>query len=123
MVGAAYAHELPRYGIKVFQKKFKIIIIDNRKNLKLGLTNYAAAYATGLLLARRHLQKLKLDTHYKGKENADGEYFDVEGDNPNPFTCVLDVGLARTTTGAKIFAVMKGVADGGIHIPHRFCKS
>lgn len=35
IVCAAYAHELPRYGIKV------------------GLTNYAAAYCTGLLLARR----------------------------------------------------------------------
>lgn len=100
IVNAAYSHELPRYGINY------------------GLTNYAAAYATGLLLARRHLQKLKLDSVYKGKEQADGEYFDVEGDNPNPFTCVLDVGLQRTTTGAKIFAVMKGVADGGIHIPH-----
>lgn len=32
---SAYAHELPRYGVKV------------------GLTNYAAAYCTGLLLARR----------------------------------------------------------------------
>jgi len=31
---------------------------------------------------------------------------------------VLDVGLARTSTGAKIFAVMKGVADGGINVPH-----
>lgn len=35
VVCAAYAHELPRYGVKV------------------GLTNYAAAYCTGLLLARR----------------------------------------------------------------------
>jgi ribosomal protein L18 len=32
---AAYAHELPNYGIKA------------------GLTNYAASYCTGLLLARR----------------------------------------------------------------------
>ncbi|KAG1434611.1 hypothetical protein G6F56_014250 [Rhizopus delemar] len=39
---AAYAHELPRYGIKG------------------GLTNWAAAYATGLLLARRTLTKLGL---------------------------------------------------------------
>ncbi|CAK5058912.1 unnamed protein product [Meloidogyne enterolobii] len=66
IVNAAYSHELPRYGIK------------------LGLTNYAAAYATGLLLARRHLQKLKLDSVYKGKEEVDGEYYDVEGSNPNP---------------------------------------
>jgi large subunit ribosomal protein L5e len=30
----------------------------------------------------------------------------------------LDVGLARTTTGKKVFGVMKGAADGGLHIPH-----
>lgn len=35
IVAAAYAHELPRFGIKV------------------GLTNYASCYCTGLLLARR----------------------------------------------------------------------
>jgi len=35
MMCAAYSHELPKYGLKV------------------GLTNYAAAYCTGLLLARR----------------------------------------------------------------------
>lgn len=35
IVCAAYSHELPKYGISV------------------GLTNYAAAYCTGLLLARR----------------------------------------------------------------------
>ena len=35
IVAAAYSHELPKYGITV------------------GLTNYAAAYCTGLLLARR----------------------------------------------------------------------
>jgi len=102
VVCAAYSHELPRYGIKV------------------GLTNYAAAYATGLLLARRHLKKLNLDSVYKGIEEVNGEDYNVEqeGDNPNPFTAVLDVGLARTTTGAKIFAVLKGAADGGINVPH-----
>merc|ERR1712244_195902 len=30
----------------------------------------------------------------------------------------LDVGLARTTTGARIFGALKGAADGGIDIPH-----
>ena len=103
IVNSAYAHELPRYGVKV------------------GLTNYAAAYCTGLLLARRHLKKLKLDSLYKGAEKVDGEDYNVEaaeGDNPNPFRAVLDVGLARTSTGAKVFAVMKGAADGGINVPH-----
>jgi large subunit ribosomal protein L5e len=103
IVNSAYAHELPRYGVKA------------------GLTNYAAAYCTGLLLARRHLKKLNLHELYKGAEKTDGEDYNVEaaeGDNPNPFTAVLDVGLARTSTGAKVFAVMKGAADGGINVPH-----
>jgi large subunit ribosomal protein L5e len=102
VVASAYAHELPRFGVKT------------------GLTNYAAAYCTGLLLARRHLKKLKLDDTYKGLEEATGAeyYVEKEGDNPAPFHCVLDVGLARTSTGAKIFAAMKGVADGGIDVPH-----
>merc|ERR1712029_349204 len=29
-----------------------------------------------------------------------------------------DVGLARTSTGAKVFAALKGAVDGGIDIPH-----
>lgn len=99
---AAYAHELPRYGVKV------------------GLTNYAAAYCTGLLLARRLLQKLKLDTIYQGNDNIDGdEYFvESEDDQPGAFRCYLDVGLARTTTGARVFGALKGAADGGLDIPH-----
>lgn len=99
---AAYAHELPRYGVKV------------------GLTNYSAAYCVGLLLARRHLKSLKLDGVYAGQEKVDGEMFNVDAvdGKPGPFRCVLDTGLARTTTGAKVFAALKGAADGGLDIPH-----
>ena len=38
---------------------------------------------------------------------------DVE-DGPGAFRAFLDVGLARTTTGARIF----GAVDGGIDVPH-----
>jgi len=102
VVTAAYSHELPRYGLKV------------------GLTNYAAAYATGLLLARRTLAKFNLADKYEGVKEANGEMYQVanEGDGPNPFAAVLDVGLARTTTGARVFAAMKGAADGGMSVPH-----
>jgi large subunit ribosomal protein L5e len=101
IVTAAYAHELPRYGIK------------------LGLTNYAAAYATGLLLARRHLTSIGLASKYQGKVDADGADYTVEpSEGPRPFKALLDVGLARTTTGARIFSVMKGALDGGINVPH-----
>ncbi|GFN77597.1 60S ribosomal protein l5-like [Plakobranchus ocellatus] len=102
IVCAAYSHELPRYGVKV------------------GLTNYAAAYCTGLLLARRLLKKFNLDATYPGQEEADGEEFyveDVDG-APGAFRAYLDVGLARTTTGARVFGALKGAADGGIDIPH-----
>lgn len=41
-------------------------------------------------------------------------------DKPGAFRCYLDVGLVRTTTGARVFGAMKGAADGGIDIPHRY---
>jgi large subunit ribosomal protein L5e len=102
ILAAAYAHELTNYGLPV------------------GHTNYAGCYATGLLLARRLLHKLKLDTKYQGKVKADGEVYNVEelADGPGPFRALLDVGLARTTTGARIFAALKGAVDGGLEIPH-----
>lgn len=102
VVCAAYSHELPNYGVKC------------------GLTNYAAAYCTGLLVARRILQKLGLDSLYDGCTEVTGEEYNVEGvdDGPAAFRCFLDVGLARTTTGARVFGAMKGAVDGGLNIPH-----
>jgi large subunit ribosomal protein L5e len=102
---AAYAHELKRYGITH------------------GLTNWAAAYCVGLLIARRALSKLKLDDKFTGVEEADGEFnmteaVEVDGEERRPFKCFLDVGLARTSTGARVFGAMKGASDGGILIPH-----
>lgn len=102
IVAAAYSHELPRYGVKV------------------GLTNYAAAYCTGLLLARRVLKKMNLDSAYQGVTDVNGEHSMVEDNDEGPgaFRACLDVGLARTTTGAKVFGAMKGASDGGLDIPH-----
>jgi large subunit ribosomal protein L5e len=100
-LASAYAHELPRYGVKY------------------GLTNYAAAYCTGLLLARRVNKKYALD--YKGNTEVDGNDYNVEADESGkaPFKALLDVGLARTTTGARIFGALKGACDGGIDVPHK----
>jgi len=88
--------------------------------VKVGLTNYASAYCTGLLVARRHLQKLGLADMYQGVAKADGNEFHVKshGDGRRPFKALLDTGLARTTTGAKVFAALKGAADGGLDVPH-----
>jgi len=104
VIMAAYSHELRRYGIKH------------------GLTNYAAAYATGLLLARRLLTKFDLADDFVGVEEADGEFQVTEKgeeeDDNRPFKVFLDVGLTRTTTGARVFGAMKGASDGGLLVPH-----
>jgi len=98
-LASAYSHELKRYGVK------------------LGLTNYAAAYCTGLLLARRVNAKFGLE--YEGQVEIDGEDYNVEHEERKaPFKALLDVGLRRTTTGARIFGAMKGACDGGLNIPH-----
>ncbi|KAK2012685.1 ribosomal L18p/L5e family protein [Colletotrichum eremochloae] len=102
---AAYSHELPAYGITH------------------GLTNWAAAYATGLLIARRTLSKLGLDKTFTGVEEATGEYTlteaaETDDGERRPFKANLDVGLHRTSTGARVFGAMKGASDGGILVPH-----
>jgi len=72
------------------------------------------------LLARRTLQKFNLDSIYEGNTEINGELYNVEDedDGPGAFRACLDVGLARTSTGAKVFAALKGAADGGLDIPH-----
>lgn len=108
VVSAAYSHELPRYGVKF------------------GLTNYAAGYCTGLLIARRVLDKLKIADKFPGAKEATGAFVASKLKNsdeddkkgPYPMKAILDVGLARTTTGSRVFAVLKGAVDGGLAIPH-----
>lgn len=94
-----------------------------RFGLTAGLSNYAASYATGLLIARRLLKNSKLDTLYKGVAKIDGAAYDVssevkDDEQRKPFKAVLDTGLINTTKGNKVFAVMKGASDGGLHVPH-----
>ncbi|TDH66457.1 hypothetical protein CCR75_007741 [Bremia lactucae] len=107
----ASSAELPRYGLSV------------------GLKNYAAAYATGLLVGRRVLAKLGLDEDYQGNTEVDGEivktesngrtYFvDEIADEKRPFRCYLDCGLRSTTTGNRVFGALKGASDAGLDIPH-----
>ena len=63
---------------------------------------------------------MNLDGQYEGNDDINGELYNVEDndDGPGAFRACLDVGLARTTTGAKVFGAMKGAADGGLDIPH-----
>lgn len=100
-----------------------------KHGLTVGLKNYAAAYATGLLLARRLLKEIGLDETYAGVEEPTGEVVSTEvngrtyfvgevDDEKRPFRALLDVGIKNTTTGARVFGAMKGASDGGLDIPH-----
>ena len=93
--------------------------------LTTGLTSYPAAYATGLLLARRLLTQLKMADMYKGNDNIDGKDYDVSNlanADRRPFKAVLDIGIRRPTVGHRVFAVLKGATDGGLHVPHNTNK-
>jgi large subunit ribosomal protein L5e len=102
IVSAATSAELAKFGIPC------------------GHKNYAAGYATGLLIARRTLKKFGLDETFKGKEEADGEDYHVEDEegDQRPLKCILDVGIRRTCVGARMWGVLKGAVDGGLHVPH-----
>merc|ERR1712107_501805 len=102
VVAAAASNELTAFGIPC------------------GHTNYAAAYATGLLCARRVLKKMELDDTFKGKESLDGEEYHVEDEDGDrrPLKCILDVGIRTTCVGARMGGALKGAVDGGLHVPH-----
>ncbi|KAK5820070.1 hypothetical protein PVK06_025115 [Gossypium arboreum] len=110
MVQAYVKAQKSKAYFKRFQVKFK--------RRRVGLTNYAAAYCVGLLLARRVLKQLEMDTEYEGNVEATGDDFTVEpAESRRPFRALLDVGLVRTTTGNHVFGVLKGALDGGVDIP------
>lgn len=115
VLAAADSKELGRYGLSV------------------GLKNFPAAYCTGLLVGRRVLAKLGLDELYTGVGNEEDDevdaevvkvelgkrtYFVDELQEKKPFRCFLDIGLKRTTIGAKVFSALKGAVDAGLDIPH-----
>ena len=115
VLSAADSTELARYGVK-----------GNYKN-------YPAAYATGLLVARRCLSKVGLADKYSGVEEPDGKVISCEfgkkkffveelDEERRPLRVNLDVGLARTSLGAKIFGALKGASDGGLDVPHNHKK-
>ncbi|VDN11914.1 unnamed protein product [Dibothriocephalus latus] len=97
---SAYSHELPRYGVKA------------------GLTNYSAAYCTGLLLARRVLAQLKLDSLYEGqKEGAVDGGLNIPhsatrfpGNDPESGECNAEVHRARIL-GRHVAEYMKALKE------------
>merc|ERR1712084_74011 len=96
--------------------------------LTTGYTSYSAAYATGLLVSRRLLTKYNLADMFKGTKSIDGSDYDVSADaeavkqDKRPFKAILDIGTTKATTGNRVFGVLKGACDGGLHVPHSVRK-
>jgi large subunit ribosomal protein L5e len=102
VVAQAMSTDLKAYGVKV------------------GLTNYSAAYCTGLLCARRALKAFGLEKTFTGVAKCTGEEYHIEEEESErrPLKVILDIGLKRTVVGANIFGALKGAVDGGLHVPH-----
>jgi len=96
--------------------------------LTTGFTSYSAAYATGLLVARRLLTKYNMADMFKGAKSVDGADYDVSADveavkqDRRPFKAILDIGTTKPTTGNRVFGALKGACDGGLHVPHSVTK-
>ncbi|KAK2106438.1 60S ribosomal protein L5 [Saguinus oedipus] len=101
IVCAVYAHELPKYGVKI------------------GLTNYAAVYCTGLLLACRLLLSLNREKIYEDQAEVTGDEYNVESidGQPGVSTCYLDAGLARTPVTVNYDFESKGF-NAEVHWKH-----
>ncbi len=84
--------------IKVAPEGDETIISAHSNELKkmgwlASTKNSSAAYLTGYLCGKKALAE------------------DVD-------EAVLDIGLKSPTKGTKVFAVLKGVVDSGLHVPH-----
>merc|ERR1711915_243519 len=87
--------------------------------LEVGLTNYSACYATGLLLAKRIQSQYKMDEQNAVIQSGSQDKNDSEeSDESKVLTCFLDIGFKKSTKGSRVYAVLKGGVDGGLYIPH-----
>jgi large subunit ribosomal protein L5e len=65
---------------------------------------------------------------FKGVASVDGTDYDVSADaeavkqDKRPFKAILDIGSTKSTTGNRVFGVLKGACDGGLHVPHSVRK-
>lgn len=109
--------------VKAFVDGDRVVASADSTELKkfgvtFGLTNYFAAYATGMLCARRALGVNGLSHYEVNTEIGEHKLTEDVDDERRAYKVFLDVGLKRATKGAKVFAAMKGASDAGLFIPH-----
>lgn len=87
IVCVAYAHELPKYGMKA------------------ALKNYPVTCLTSRLLTLRLLTRFGVDKICEGQVGVTEDGYDMEtaDSQPDAFTCYLDVGLPELLLEVKVF--------------------
>lgn len=88
-------------------------LLKNGWDVKMGgsLKSVPAGYLTGILMARwigDRSSELRIEN--LGREQKTGN-----GKQGTQF--IMDLGMARTLKGSRVFAVVKGLIDGGLNIP------
>lgn len=133
LVSRITSHKVIAQVVYSLQKGDKCIAQATSQELKkwgltTGFTSYSAAYATGLLCARRLLNSFGMADMFKGVSEVDGKDYDVACDaeavkqSRRPFKAILDIGTVKATVGNRVFGVLKGACDGGLHVPHNVKK-
>lgn len=80
--------------------------------MKIGLTNFAVAYCTVLLLASSPLNRSGIEKIYEDQVEGSRDEYNVKSINGQTaaFTCYLDAKVVRTT-GNKVLGALKGAVD------------
>merc|ERR1712224_597391 len=86
----------------------------------LGLKNYAASYCVGLICARRFLSKFDFFKVYLTyRKLYDGLCIKAGSESCwSTLILILDIGIKRSSTGSRLFAVTKGAIDEGVNMPY-----
>lgn len=84
----------------------------------MGLTNYAAAYCTGLLLASRLLNRRGMDKIYGGWEEVTADDYNVDNiDSWVPSLAIWIQDIPKLQLTIKFWGP-EGAVDGGLTILH-----
>merc|ERR1711874_512585 len=121
--------DLNKYGAPKFRLVTRItnakVIAQIVYSMQKG--DFCVAQATSTELSKWGLTT-GLANMFKGVKEADGADYDVSADaeavkqDKRPFKAILDIGNTNVSTGNRVFGVLKGACDGGLHVPHSVKK-
>ncbi|KAK2092915.1 hypothetical protein P7K49_029444 [Saguinus oedipus] len=118
------AQEVPTEEARMFAENNGLLFLETSA---LDSTNVELAFETVLKEIFEKVSKQRQNSTRTNAITLGSAQVEVTGNEynvktadgqPGTFTCYLDAGLARTTTGNKVFGTLKGAVDGGFSISH-----